>query len=226
MTARWGGGRSLTPRSCQTCFDVVLAQGEASTRVNPNAFTYSHSIHIFRIARRDIFICWWTFALLVGRHCKILGSSCWSEDCFPPLHPDWAALLRFAETPRGVSQHSSFQRLPSATSASLQTDLSDLPSLYWFWCPQNQGSVMLVQGYTADRLDFDAGWSSTPPGVLPENHPCSTGACGWVPTPPPRLVFFSLKWIHVQYSHWIAYCSNSNNNKTFVLFPPFRKQLL
>lgn len=31
MTARWGGGLYSTPRSCQTCLDVVLSHEEAST---------------------------------------------------------------------------------------------------------------------------------------------------------------------------------------------------
>lgn len=75
---------------------------------------------------------------------KILESSCGSEDCFPPLDLDCAGLLGFAQTPRGIAQHASFQRLPSATSVLLPTDLSDLLSLRWFECPWNPASGVLV----------------------------------------------------------------------------------
>lgn len=41
-----------------------------------------------------------TLLLILLEDTKTLGPSCWSEDCFPPLHLlDCAALLAFAETP-------------------------------------------------------------------------------------------------------------------------------
>lgn len=125
------------------------------------------------------------FAHLVGRPCKISGPSCLNEDCFLPLHLSpldlivqlCSLLVKLCEAfPKSPS---TTRTLPTATSAILQNDSSELLSLCWSQCPWHHGCVIVAQDCTADRLIFGARWSDTPVGIFPENNHCLPEDCGY-----------------------------------------------
>lgn len=122
MTTRWGGRLHLTQRNCQTWLDAVLSHEEASTCVCPmilstvTPYVYAGWVDM-KLLKETLFsgvICWYTFTHLLGRHWKLFGSSCLSEDSFRPLQLYCTALLHFTEMSWGVPQHASLQMPPPA----------------------------------------------------------------------------------------------------------------